>query len=237
MNSASDQIESTMISAPRDREVDVSGLRSKLLIVEDDPAVRACLEQAFTDLGYHVVTAQDGLSALAAIRDQVPDILLTDLTMPGISGFELLSVVSRRFPQIRAIAMSGVLTGNSIPVGVDTDVFYEKGNGMAPLIRAVAAPAPGQNARCDRPPRTSIQKSGQNASREDFVMMACSECFRTFPQAIGGTASMILDTSCIHCGCQILYAVAEPANPSTPKRTFRSPTSSEVLELMRFGRS
>jgi CheY-like chemotaxis protein len=226
-----------MISARRHREVEVSDLRSKLLIVEDDPAVRACLEQAFTDLGYNVVTAQDGLSALAAIRDQVPDILLTDLTMPGMSGFELLSVVSRRFPHIRAIAMRETFAGNNVPEGVAADAFYEKGNGMAALIRAVGAPAPGQNSRCDRPPRTSIQKSGQNASREDFVMMACSECFRTFPQAIGGTASMILDTSCIHCGCQILYAVAEPANPSTPKRTFRSPTSSEVLELMRFGRS
>ena len=51
--------------------------------------------------------AEDGFSALAEIRKEVPDILLSDLNMPRMSGFELLSVVRRRFPSIRTIAMSG----------------------------------------------------------------------------------------------------------------------------------
>lgn len=41
------------------------------------------------------------------MRDEFPEFLLSDLNMPGMSGFELLSVVPRRFPSIRTIAMSG----------------------------------------------------------------------------------------------------------------------------------
>lgn len=190
---------------------------AKLLIVEDDPFIRSSLDQVFTAIGYRVKTAEDGLSALAAIREQVPDILLSDLNMPGMSGFELLSVVGRRFPDVRAIAMSGTFTGNSVPPGVSADAFYQKGSGMTALLRAVEAPRVRKYASGDRRPEPIwIQKSGQNALTEESVTMACPECFRTFPQAIGGTPSMILDTSCIYCGGLILYAVVEPMSPLTP---------------------
>jgi CheY-like chemotaxis protein len=80
-----------------------------------------------TEIGYSVRSAQDGFSALVEIRKDVPDIILSDLNMPGMSGFELLSVVRRRFPSIRVIAMSGAFSGDEMPSGVDADAFYPKG--------------------------------------------------------------------------------------------------------------
>jgi CheY-like chemotaxis protein len=97
---------------------------TKLLIVDDDPWIRASLSEVLPEVGFSVRSANDGFSALAEIRNEIPDILLSDLNMPGMSGFELLSVVHRRLPSIRAIAMSGAFSGNEVPSGVVADAYY-----------------------------------------------------------------------------------------------------------------
>ena len=51
---------------------------------------RGVLSHVLSEMGYRVRTAEDGFSALAELRKEIPDILLSDLNMPGMSGFELL---------------------------------------------------------------------------------------------------------------------------------------------------
>ena len=82
-------------------------LKSSILIVEDEESVRTSLAMVLSGLGLRVRSASDGLAALIEMRHEAPDILLSDLNMPGMSGFELLSVVRRRFPAVLVIAMSG----------------------------------------------------------------------------------------------------------------------------------
>ena len=100
--------------------------KPKLLIVDDEPVTRTLLTQIFSSRGHDVKTAEDGFSALEQIRANVPDVLLSDLNMPGMSGFELLSVVRRRIPEIYVIATSGAFTGDAVPHGIAADAFYEK---------------------------------------------------------------------------------------------------------------
>jgi CheY-like chemotaxis protein len=107
----------------------------RLLIVDDEPSIRVSLSFIFTQLGYSVRCAEDGLSALRQIRREQPEILLSDLNMPRMSGFELFSAVRRQFPAIHTIAMSGAFSGIEVPSGVDADVFYEKGSGMDALLQ------------------------------------------------------------------------------------------------------
>jgi CheY-like chemotaxis protein len=102
-------------------------LKARLLVVDDDALICRNMSTIFTVLGYATRTAPNGFSALNAIREEIPDIILSDLNMPGMSGFELLSVVRRRFPSIRVIAMSGAFEGTSVPPGVAADAYYEKG--------------------------------------------------------------------------------------------------------------
>jgi CheY-like chemotaxis protein len=87
------------------------------------------------ELGYSVRSAEDGHSALREIRRQIPDILLSDLAMPGMSGFELLINVRRLFPVIQVIATSGSFSGNEIPDGVLADAFYPKGGSLSTLLQ------------------------------------------------------------------------------------------------------
>jgi signal transduction histidine kinase/CheY-like chemotaxis protein len=63
----------------------------RLLIVDDDPAVCSMLHKILTDEGADVTTLLDGEQALAAINQAPPDLVLLDLMMPGMSGFEVVA--------------------------------------------------------------------------------------------------------------------------------------------------
>lgn len=60
------------------------------------------------------------------LRRSLPDIIISDLSMPNMSGFEFLSVVRKRFPQIPVIAISGAYNGGL--GGVIADAFFFKGH-------------------------------------------------------------------------------------------------------------
>src|SRR6202789_3359336 len=93
----------------------MAGTTVNLLLVEDDAALPLSLAHIFAAFGHGVRCAADGFSALAELRIDVPDIILSDLNMPGMSGFEFLSVVRRRFPSIQVIAMSSAFSGGGVP--------------------------------------------------------------------------------------------------------------------------
>jgi DNA-binding response OmpR family regulator len=61
----------------------------KILIVEDETALRETLAYTLTREGFEVRAAEDGPKALAAAKEQPPDIILLDIMLPGIDGFEV----------------------------------------------------------------------------------------------------------------------------------------------------
>ena len=114
--------------------------KHEILIVDNEDAVRNSLALLLQSSGYHVTTAINGFDALLRMKMQVPAILISDLNMPQMSGFEFLSVVRRRFPQVSVIAMSGAYeSGEAVPGGVIADAFYPKGrSNPEALLRMVA---------------------------------------------------------------------------------------------------
>ena len=181
--------------------------KANILIAEDDQAVLESLEMVFSTLGYVVRTVTDGLQAVAALREAVPDILLSDLNMPGMSGYELLSIVNRRFPGVKSVAMSGAFPGNAIPSGLAADAFYEKGGGIPNLLRTMETALAAERSAQPSPHIIWMQKIDYESCSQDSIMISCPECFRTFPQALRGTPSMILDAVCTHCGGAIVFAI------------------------------
>jgi DNA-binding response OmpR family regulator len=141
----------------------MSAENTRLLIVDDDPDIRTALPLILSNAGYHVRTASDGFSALAEIRTEVPDILISDLNMPGMSGFVLMKVVRRNFPSIGVIAMSSAFSGLSVPTGVDADVFYEKATGVPTLLALVKRMASPAAPRLRDIPRTARPSSPSRA--------------------------------------------------------------------------
>ncbi len=91
----------TPLPAPRGSET--------VLVVEDEDAVREVAARALRDLGYTVLEASDGASAVERCReyDGVIDLVLTDVVMPGKAGPEVASALLEMSPSLRVLYMSG----------------------------------------------------------------------------------------------------------------------------------
>ncbi len=82
-----------------------------VLVAEDSLVVRAVLRQHLERQGYEVVEAQDGTAALAACRERVPDVILLDIEMPGLNGFDVLRAL-KSDPQLEDLPVV-FLTGRT----------------------------------------------------------------------------------------------------------------------------
>jgi len=78
----------------------------RLLLVDDDPSVRRALGGTLSEEGYEVATAEDAEKALARLTEFSPDIILSDIRMPGLDGIELLKKVREQVPSIDVILMT-----------------------------------------------------------------------------------------------------------------------------------
>ncbi len=74
-----------------------------ILVVDDDAAVCWALEQALTQAGYQVQTAADATMARKRLRREVPDLVITDVRMPGESGLDLLAWLRVEFPGLPVV--------------------------------------------------------------------------------------------------------------------------------------
>ncbi|MFK7161398.1 response regulator [Marinospirillum sp. MEB164] len=68
----------------------------KVLVVDDEPNILLSLEFLMQQAGFDVTTAEDGETALSHISQQTPDLILLDISLPGISGFEVLEKLRRQ---------------------------------------------------------------------------------------------------------------------------------------------
>jgi excisionase family DNA binding protein len=78
-----------------------------VLVVDDDPSVRGLLRGQLELGGYTVVEAESGERALAAISDQPPDLVLLDLVIPGVEGWQLLRELQERHGAVPVVVFSG----------------------------------------------------------------------------------------------------------------------------------
>jgi CheY-like chemotaxis protein len=107
--------------------------------------------------GYDVAMADNGISAVSELNRHVPDLIVTDLNMPLMSGTELISYVRSVYPKISIVAMSGDYQADAISASRVADRFYPKGQHPQNLLAAIAsliATHPGRESageNCTRP--------------------------------------------------------------------------------------
>jgi DNA-binding response OmpR family regulator len=64
-----------------------------VLVVDDDRPLRSLLRTNLEEAGFHVLEARDGEEAIASVRAELPDLILLDIMMPGISGWEVTAAL------------------------------------------------------------------------------------------------------------------------------------------------
>lgn len=120
----------------------------KILLADDDPGVSKSLEMVLISAGYDVSTAAHDIDAILLLQKTIPDVLIYELNLPHVPGYNFLTVVRKRLPQVGVIAISSSWNaGGSVPDGVLADGFYAKGQSgpekllgmIGDLIRTSAA--------------------------------------------------------------------------------------------------
>jgi CheY-like chemotaxis protein len=81
--------------------------RPRVLVVEDTANVRDVLRDSLTQLGYDVVTVSNADEAVSRFRERMADLLVTDLSMPGVSGWGLITTLVARQPRLPVIVITG----------------------------------------------------------------------------------------------------------------------------------
>jgi CheY-like chemotaxis protein len=75
---------------------------AKILVVDDDPDIRRLLRLVLMSSGYHVTLAEDGDQALRRVAEELPDLILCDILMPNLDGYETLAAL-RSSPNSRGL--------------------------------------------------------------------------------------------------------------------------------------
>ena len=125
----------------------LSGSKAQILVVDDDPSIREAMGLLLMSAGYDVATADNGVSAVSHLSRTVPDLLVTDLNMPHMSGVELISHVRSRHPSVSIVAMSGDYREDAVPAGLIADRFYLKGQPSQNLLTTIATLIAASSAR------------------------------------------------------------------------------------------
>jgi CheY-like chemotaxis protein len=94
-----------------------------ILIIDDDPSLRTTMRRILERGGHLVQEAENGLTGLAAVEADPPDLVVTDLFMPEKEGIETIVELRDRYPHIGVVAVSGALGGDDGGPLLDAELF------------------------------------------------------------------------------------------------------------------
>src|SRR6266851_357277 len=209
---------------------DESGhLKHRILVVDDEESIRVVFARLLQKEGYEVATAENGFDALLKLKQLLPDVIISDLNMPQMSGFEFLSVVRRRFPQISVVASSGAYGSRVVPTGVLADVFFAKGqddpetllNSVADLIQTSAARA---RTHQEESAPVWIPRNGKDSNGIPYIVITCTQCLRSFPLNVTKEDnSEVLETLCLFCSNTVKYIIDFSLSVTSPSKGLPAP--------------
>lgn len=197
--------------------------RFRILFVDDEASVRNTGAAVLESAGYEVLTAEDGFDGLNSLDQALPDLIISDLRMPKMSGFEFLAVVRSRFPQIPTIALSGEYVTDNVPDGLLADTFFQKGNYSIPdflnTVKQLVSKAPVRPVHGKRnysPIWIALNGSGQ-------VIVTCPKCLRSFDVETERTSGGTNRAACTSCQNEFEFRMdhlsggAQPSNKSVQR--------------------
>jgi DNA-binding response OmpR family regulator len=140
----------------------------KILVVEDEPSLIETLDYSLRKQGYEVITAIDGRKALEEARQQTPDLIVLDIMLPGLDGFEVCRILRREMnvPIIMLTARTEEID-KVVGLEVGADDYLTKPFSMRELIARVKANL--RRVRIDREEITTATATTPNVATERMI--------------------------------------------------------------------
>jgi CheY-like chemotaxis protein len=182
--------------------------RHRILVVDDEPSVREMARHVLESEGYEVLTANNGLDGLRALSKSLPDLIISDLNMPLMPGFEFLAMVRKRFPHIATIAMSGDYITGEKQSGVLADAFLQKGQyTIQEFFQKIggllaASPIRSEREKSDIAP----------------LIITCPKCLRPNRLEAKRLNGGIHQTTCKSCGTPVKFEINHEIEPLIKRR-------------------
>jgi CheY-like chemotaxis protein len=181
-----------------------SEFQIRVVVVDDEELVRDTIALILKSRGCIVSTAEDGLAGLKLLRKRQPDVIISDLRMPRMSGLEFLSIVHRRYPHIATIAVTGGPISEMLTQAPLADVVIQKGHyrpdHLVETVKLLAEDSMTRRQRNETPQFSPIRKDGT-------ILLTCNECLRSFSLQPAPVNTGVRTAECPACGWQIRYQV------------------------------
>jgi CheY-like chemotaxis protein len=185
----------------------------RILVVDDEPSIREVVRAVLESQGYEVFTAADGLDGLSALSGSLPDVVISDLNMPEMSGFEFLAIVRKRFPRIATIAMSGEYIAGENPSGIFADAFLQKGHyTVNELFEEVAKLLAASPIRSERE-KSDIAPLFVPRDRAGYLIITCPTCLRPNKLEAMSLNGGIHQTTCRSCSTPVKFEINHEIEP------------------------
>ncbi len=113
-------------------------VKKKILVVDDDPQIRQSLQKVLRAEGYDVVLAADGQEGIEKFETEPIDLLLLDVSLPDISGWEVFGAVTSRNPIVPIIIITGRNEQRQLAVLSGVGALVEKPLNVPKLLQNVA---------------------------------------------------------------------------------------------------
>jgi DNA-binding response OmpR family regulator len=102
-------------------------VKPRILVIDDEPHIRELVKRTLENAGYTVAEAREGKAALEAIAAKEPDLILLDIMMPGMDGYEVLERI-REISNVPVLMLTAVHEKTAIcrSLGLGADDYIEK---------------------------------------------------------------------------------------------------------------
>ena len=114
----------TRVSVDANKLSDLLTGNETILVVDDEPKLRELADEILCNHGYKVIVSEDAFHALKILETTAVDLILSDVIMPGLDGYQFATIVKEKYPQIKLQMASGF--SDDFHIGTNNTQLYEK---------------------------------------------------------------------------------------------------------------
>jgi CheY-like chemotaxis protein len=183
-------------------------LKHRVLVVDDDSGVRNITTLVLQVNNYDVSSAENGIAAIPLLKSTRPHVMISDLRMPEMDGYELLRIARRFFPEMATIVLSA--EGNAMPGRDLADAVFAKGDCSVPKLLECVSDMAGRYPIRQPSFKTAVSPSWIAEGDGRHFWTACNECLTCFSLPLSHlTYSGMHRGYCPSCGQRIRFRMQQ----------------------------